>query len=442
MSVQAFPQTATTSSEARAVQPALLVPEPSALLEALRVLGPRVERAALLSARRAVFTFCERLRHGSLTLTDAEGTAAFGCTAVDLPVVRIRVHDLRFYAYAMLWGARGGGEAFALGLWDSDDPVGVVRLFARNVEALESFDQRLPRPWRMMIDRLRTQRAGVSKATTRRDVQAHYDLSNDFYALWLDETRSYSCALFERQDATLEEASLAKIDRILGKLELQPGDRLLEIGTGWGALALRAASQYGCHVVTTTLSDAQRSFTMQKAMALGLSDRVHVLGADYRELQGQYDKLVSVEMIEAVGPHGLGPYFRKATSLLKPGGRMALQAITLCERRYEAARRQEDYIKRYIFPGSCLPSLSALARASAEADLEADGSEDLSAHYPRTLASWRERFMNALPEIEALGLPQVFLRSWEWYLAYCEGGFREGHLGTHQLVYRRPLGAS
>lgn len=420
--------------------PALLVPAPSALLEVFRALGPAVERATLLLARRQIFKACEGLRHGGLTLTDSEGTAAFGCRAVDLPVVSLRVHDLRFYAYALLWGARGAGEAFALGLWDTEDPVGVVRLFARNVEALESLDQRRARPWRVM-ERIRTQLAGLSKAATLRDVRAHYDLGNDFYAHWLDETRSYSCALFEREDATLEEASLSKIDRILGKLQLRPSDRLLEIGTGWGALALRAASSYGCHVVTTTLSQAQRSFTLQQAARLGLSDRVHVLSADYRELQGRYDKLVSVEMIEAVGPHGLTPFFRKAASLLEPGGQLALQAITLCERRYEAARFQEDYIKRYIFPGSCMPSLSALARASAEAGLVCDGSEELSAHYSRTLACWRERFRNALPQIEALGHPRIFLRSWEWYLALCEGGFREGHLGTFQLTYRLPPGA-
>ncbi|MET0378422.1 MAG: cyclopropane-fatty-acyl-phospholipid synthase family protein, partial [Spongiibacteraceae bacterium] len=270
-------------------------------------------------------------------------------------------------------------------------------------------------------------------------IAAHYDLGNDFYELFLDPSMMYSAAIFPHADSSLEQASLYKIDRICKKLQLQPQDHLLEIGTGWGGLALHAARQYGCRVTTTTISRQQFDYANQLINAAGLSDRVTVLLQDYRDLTGQYDKLVSVEMIEAVGHRYYRDYFSRCGTLLKADGLMLIQAITIADQRYERARRSVDFIQRHIFPGGALPSLAVIAHTIARhSDLTISGIEEITQHYARTLQAWSQRFLAQLERVRALGYDERFIRMWQFYLCYCEGGFMERSIGTHQILFAKP----
>jgi cyclopropane-fatty-acyl-phospholipid synthase len=273
----------------------------------------------------------------------------------------------------------------------------------------------------------------------RRRIEAHYDLGNELFALFLDRTMMYSCAVFERPEATLEEASLAKLERICEKLELGPEDHLLEIGTGWGGLAVHAAAEYGCRVTTTTISREQHAYACERVREQGLEDRVTVLLEDYRELTGSYDKLVSVEMIEAVGWQDFPTYFRRCSELLKDDGAMLLQAITIEDRAYEVEKAGRSFINTYIFPGGCLPSMEVISRSLARmTDLREVDLEDITAHYATTLEHWRERFTAAGSALSELGYDERFRRLWELYLSYCEGGFRERRIQDVQLLLAKP----
>jgi cyclopropane-fatty-acyl-phospholipid synthase len=272
------------------------------------------------------------------------------------------------------------------------------------------------------------------------NIAAHYDLGNDFYALFLDRTMTYSSGLFESPDATLEEASLAKYDRICRKLTLSSRDHVLEIGTGWGGFALHAATNYGCRVTTTTISRAQQDFARERIRGAGLEGRVDVLLQDYRNLTGKYDKLVSIEMIEAVGHHYLNAFFNACSGLLKDDGEMLLQAITIRDQVFDRHKRSVDFIKRYIFPGSCIPSVAAISLAVARVtDLRLFHLEDITPHYARTLQAWRRKFFDNLEEVRKLGYPETFIRMWEYYLSYCEAGFAERYLGDAQMLFTKPL---
>jgi cyclopropane-fatty-acyl-phospholipid synthase len=274
---------------------------------------------------------------------------------------------------------------------------------------------------------------------SRRNIEAHYDLGNELFKLFLDETMMYSCGIFKDSNTTLKQASEAKLERICQKLELKPGDHVLEIGTGWGGFALYAAQHYGCRVTTTTISKEQHDFATQRIVEAGLEDKVTLLFDDYRKLQGQYDKLVSIEMIEAIGYQYFDTYFRKCTELLKPDGMMLLQSITIADQRYHAAKRSIDYIQRYIFPGGCLPSVAALGDAVARTtDMRIFHLEDIGPHYATTLRLWRERFFNNIERVKQLGYPEQFIRMWHYYLCYCEGGFRQQAIGTVQLLLTKP----
>ena len=270
---------------------------------------------------------------------------------------------------------------------------------------------------------------------SRRNIGAHYDVGNDFFALFLDPTMMYSSAVFERPDMTLEQASIAKLDRICSKLALQPGDRVLEIGTGWGGFALHAASRYGCHVTTTTISREQHAMARERIEAAGLGERVTLLADDYRDLRGSYDKLVSIEMIEAMGHQYLRHLFPALQRPAEAGRTMLLQAITIADQQYEAARDSVDFIKRHIFPGCCIPSIAALSASVARAsELRIVGLEDIGPHYATTLAYWRANLLHNADRARALGHPDAFLRMWEFYFSYCEGGFAERALGDVQMV--------
>jgi len=274
-----------------------------------------------------------------------------------------------------------------------------------------------------------------TKVGSRANITAHYDLGNDFYQLFLDDTMTYSCGIFETDAATLEEASIAKYDRICRKLKLGPSDHVLEIGTGWGGFAIHAARHYGCRVTTTTISPSQYEWAESRVAEAGLDERITLLLADYRDLDGTYDKLVSIEMVEAVGHQFLETFFRCCSRHLKPDGMMVLQAITIADSVYDRHKRSVDFIKRYIFPGSCIPSLTAMCQAMAQStDLRVVHLEDLAPHYARTLREWRRRFFDNLEQVREMGYSNTFVRMWEYYFCYCEGGFEERYLGDGQQL--------
>ena len=361
------------------------------------------------------------------------------------PKAELHVHDQRFWSALALRGSVGAGEAYARGWWSSPAPVEVIRLMVRNIDTLDTLESgfaRLSKPFLAAFHRLRDNTARGS----RDNIAAHYDLSNEFFELFLDPTMTYSCGVFESETATLEDASRAKIERLCQKLELSATDRLIEIGTGWGGFAIHAAKHYGCHV-TTTISKRQFAFAAERIAAEGLGDRITLLQEDYRDLPAlceregwaPFDKLVSVEMIEAVGHRYFDAFFRTCGQLLKPDGRMALQAITIADQRYEAAKNSVDFIQRYIFPGSCIPSVTALTSAATRAsDLRLVALEDIGAHYVPTLMAWRKNLRANWDAAKGLGLDETFLRLFEFYFLYCEGGFAERHISGAHLILDRP----
>jgi cyclopropane-fatty-acyl-phospholipid synthase len=383
-------------------------------------------------ARRGTVARLAQLKHGHLIVREGGRICSAGDPAAT--PVAIHVHDARFHESIGLGGSVGAGEAYAAGWWSTDDLTGIVRLMLQNrgaLDRLESGVATLGGAVRRMLHALNAN----TRRGARRNIRAHYDLGNDFFALFLDETLTYSCALFDRPDATLAEASVAKYDRIAQLLDLQPSDHLLEIGTGWGGFAMHAASHYGCRVTTTTISPAQLSVAQERVRNAGLDGRVTLLPMDYRDLRGTYDKLASIEMIEAIGHEQYEAFYRQCAQLLAPHGRAAIQAITIAEDRYESAKREVDFIKRYIFPGSCMPSRSALAAAAEGAGFTLLQADEIGLHYAETLRRWRGNLLANRDRVLALGYDDRFVRLWEFYLCYCEGGFLERAIGTAQLVY-------
>jgi cyclopropane-fatty-acyl-phospholipid synthase len=386
--------------------------------------------------RRLLLGRLTRLAHGRLALEEAwGGRREFGPD--DAPRATITVRDPQFYRAIVLGGHLGAVEAYLDGWWDTDDLTSLVQIMVRNHEVLDSLESgwaRLAQPVRRAWHAWRRN----SRRGSRRNIAAHYDLGNDFFSQFLDDTLTYSCGIFEGPDSTLRDASIAKYERICRKLELTPSDHVVEIGTGWGGFALYAAGRYGCRVTTTTISRAQHALATERVAAAGLSDRVTILQRDYRDLTGTFDKLVSIEMIEAVGHRFYGRFFRKCAELLRPGGRMALQAITIDPRFYDRARREVDFIKRYIFPGANIPSLPVLRRAAeVRARLSLLHLEDITPHYAETLKRWRQNFIARWDQLRALGFSEEFRRLWQFYFCYCEGGFRERFLGDVQMVFAR-----
>ncbi len=389
--------------------------------------------------RRLVLGQLRALEHGELLIREGNREHHFGRPD---PAAGLRatlaVNNPRFWGDLAFGGSIGAGEAFMQDCWECDDLVALVRIMVRNRDLLESMDRGpaiLSRPLRRLFHWVnRNTRRGA-----KRNIAAHYDLGNDFFALWLDPSMMYSCAIFEPEQASLAEAQQVRLDRVCRSLDLQPEDHLVEIGTGWGGLALHAAANYGCRVTTTTISAQQYEFASRRVEQAGLSDRVTVLAEDYRDLTGEYDKLVSLEMIEAIGFAQYETYFEKCATLLRPGGRMLIQAITIEDDRFEQYRRGVDFIQRYIFPGSCLPSERVMRATIARAtDLQVTAVHDIGLHYATTLNRWRQNFHHALPEIRALGYSEEFIRMWEFYLCYCEGGFLERSISDVHLVAERP----
>jgi cyclopropane-fatty-acyl-phospholipid synthase len=388
-------------------------------------------------ARRAVHSRLDAIRDGALTLVDAWGTSTHGDPSSG-PSATLLVGDPRFYRMLALRGPLGGAEAYMDGAWRCDDLSALVRLMARNRAALEGLEAgagRWARPGLALFHALRRN----TRRGSRRNIAAHYDLGNEFFALFLDPTLTYSSGFFERADASMEEASIAKYERACRRLRLRPGHHVLEIGTGWGGFALHAAARHGCRVTTTTISRRQLELARRRVAEAGLSERVEVLFQDYRDLRGRYDRLVSIEMIEAVGHAHLEDFLRVCGERLADDGAMFLQAITVPDQDYEAHKRNVDFIKRYIFPGGELVSVGALVRAATRAsDLRLAHLEDIGPHYAETLRRWRQRMFENLDEMRRLGLDERFLRMWEFYLCYCEGGFEERQIGVVQAVLEKP----
>ncbi|MGI8803976.1 MAG: class I SAM-dependent methyltransferase [Solirubrobacteraceae bacterium] len=388
-------------------------------------------------ARGLVLTLLRRTRHGSLTLVEGDSTLRFGDREPGAPMVTVEIHSPAFYP-ALLRGSIGLSDAYMEGMFECADLPELARLAALNMPQLDAWRRAL-RPF------VALPQAGLrwlernTPARSRKQISAHYDLGNDLFGLMLDETMMYSCAVFESDEATLHEAQVAKLDRICQKLDLGPDDHVLEIGTGWGGFAIHAAGRYGCRVTTTTISKEQLALARRRVAAAGLEDRITLLLEDYRDLKGNYDKLVSIEMIEAVGWQYFDTFFERCGALLAPDGAMLLQAITIDHRAYEVEKATKSFANTHIFPGGCLPSLEVISRSVARAsDLRTIHLDDMTAHYVKTLRCWRENFLTQLDRVRALGYDGRFQRLWELYLAYCEGGFDSRRIGTVQLLLAKP----
>jgi len=390
-------------------------------------------------ARKRIFEKLQRVEHGCIRLKEAGVEAVFGNLNAEISeAVYIEVLDPRFWTELAFSGNTGGSEAYIQGYWRCDKLTTLIRLLLRNREILNSFESSAL-PWAKLLDKLNHFSKRNTESGSAANIAAHYDLGNDFFELFLDQKLMYSSAFYPSADTDLEQAATAKLERICQKLELNSNDHLLEIGTGWGGFAIYAASHYGCKVTTTTISQEQYNFAKQRVIDAGLEDKITLLLEDYRKLEGEYDKIVSIEMIEAVGHQFLDTYIKQCSDLLKQDGVLFLQAITIRDQEYEKAAKRVDFIKKYVFPGGFLPSISAITSAMTRvSDLKVVHLEDIGAHYAKTLADWRSRFNANLSSVSAQGFPDSFIRMWEFYLCYCEGSFREAYIGTVQVLANKP----
>lgn len=390
-------------------------------------------------ARDLLFRVIGNIQVGTLTIHDGEEVFRFGDdNRPEAPHADIIVHDPRAYRRVLTGGTIASGESYLDGDWSSRDLTDVTRLFSANMATMMAMKSN-QHWWTKLALKLAHLGNRNTVDGSRKNISAHYDLGNDFFALFLDPTMMYSSAVFPKDDAELETASLYKLDLICQSLELTSDDHLIEIGTGWGGMAIYAAEQYGCRVTTTTISQEQYDHTRQEVANRGLSDRITVLCEDYRKLEGQFDKLVSIEMIEAVGHEFYDSYFSCVSNLLKPSGKAVIQAITIPDQRYEFARDSVDFIKRYIFPGGCLPSLQVIGEHLAEhTDMQMLGLRDITIDYAKTLEAWHHVFLEQLDKVRDMGFDDRFIRMWRFYLSYCEGGFRERIINTFQITMAKP----
>jgi cyclopropane-fatty-acyl-phospholipid synthase len=385
-------------------------------------------------ARGIALGVLARLRSGQLTVVEGERRLVLGHGS---PQATVQVRSPRLWP-SLLHGSRGMAEAYAQGFWESPDLTAVVRVAARNARSLDEWRRWLA-PARVPLQAARGLRARNTHARSRRGIAAHYDLGNELFALMLDETMMYSSAYFPRRGMTLAQASRAKLELVCSELDLRAGDHVLEIGTGWGGFAVHAARTRGCRVTSTTISREQYKHAREWVRAAGVADRVTVLFEDYRDLRKRYEKLVSIEMIEAVGYRDFGTFFARCSSLLTAHGRMLLQAITVDDRAYEVEKASRSFIRTHIFPGGCLPSLAVIARCVAQhTDMRTIEVRDLTPHYAETLRRWRVNFEAATARLEDLGYDERFRRLWRMYLAYCEAGFTERRIGVTQITLAKP----
>ena len=385
-------------------------------------------------ARRICLGLLARMPYGELTIAERGQTVTVGDGE---PRAMLRINTARAWT-ALLHGSRGLAEAYADGWWDADDPSAVIRVAARNAPVLDRWRRRAA-PFRVPVQALRGVRRPTSRARSRRDIAAHYDLGDDLFGLMLDETMMYSSAYFPSPGASLTAASRAKLELVCEKLSLGPRDHVLEIGTGWGGFALHAAATRGSRITTTTISPAQYEHTRRRVERAGLQELVTVVRQDYRDLRGRYDKLVSIEMVEAVGWRSFGTFFHRCSDLLRPDGVMLLQSIVIDDRAYEVEKASASFIRSHIFPGGSLPSVEAIARSLArDTDLRIADLHELTPHYAETLRRWRANAERAGYQLHRLGYDERFRRLWRLYLAYCEAGFDEGRIGVVQMLLGKP----
>ncbi|WP_129775808.1 SAM-dependent methyltransferase [Peristeroidobacter soli] len=391
------------------------------------------------TGRNALLGQLKHLKHGEIAVVEGGEVHRFGKPTPECSLsATVEVVHPQFWADAAFGGTTGAGEAYIHGHWRSDDLTALVRIMVLNREIMQTMEGGLAfltSPLRRIFHWMNRN----SKDGSRKNIAAHYDLGNDFFQLFLDDTMAYSCGIFEAPEATLKEASLAKFEAVCRKLQLKPSDHLVEIGTGWGGLAIYAAKKYGCRVTTTTISKEQYALAKERVAAEGLNDRIDLRLDDYRDLAGQYDKLVSIEMIEAVGHQFLDTYIAKCASLLKPNGAMLIQAITIQDQIYNDALKSVDFIQRFVFPGSFIPCVTAITDAvTRSTDMKVYHLEDIGPHYATTLRMWRENFFANIGKVRALGYPEEFIRLWDYYLCYCEGGFAERQLGDVHMLMVKP----
>ncbi|MEO0973548.1 MAG: cyclopropane-fatty-acyl-phospholipid synthase family protein [Pseudomonadota bacterium] len=407
-------------------------------LESARALSAAPARGGLIAGwcRTAIFRQLSALSRGCITIEEAGDRHVFGDPNADQQAL-VKVRDPGLWAAAAS-GSVGLGEAYMGGLVEVDDITQLIRICASNEELATTYDFR----WAGLLEPARRLLYWLDRNTrtgSRRNIARHYDLGNALFQHFLDPTMMYSCGIFATPESSMHEASIAKLDLICRKADLRPGVHVLEIGTGWGGFAIHAAKHYGCRVTTTTISQEQYQYAREQIRAAGLEDRIEVLLSDYRDLEGQYDRVVSIEMVEAVGHQYLGKFFEVCAARLKSDGVMVLQSITIRDREYDRARRTVDFIKRYIFPGSFLPSIEELSRRARQAsDLTIFHIEDIGLHYARTLQLWRERFEENAQAIRALGYDERFMRMWRFYLCYCEAGFLERRISDVHVILHKP----
>ena len=390
-------------------------------------------------ARSFMLKVLAKLQIGSLTLKEQNETLTFGSSADPLaPHAEVHVHDNDLYRRILTGGSIAAGETFIEGLWSSPDLTAVTRAFSANMAMLEAMSDKQNLLARAALKVSHWARRNTT-TRSRENISAHYDLGNDFFSLFLDPSMMYSSAVYPTPDSDLATAAQHKLRLICEDLELTAEDHLVEIGTGWGGMAIFAAKHYGCRVTTTTISREQFDYTVAAVADKGLQDRITVLFDDYRDLQGRFDKLVSIEMIEAVGHQFYDTYFATVSRLLKPHGKAVIQAITMTEQRYEQARDSVDFIKRYIFPGGCLPSLTVISDSlSRVTDMQMSHLRDITRDYADTLSAWHDGFLGKLDTVRQMGFDDRFIRMWRYYLSYCEGGFRERIIGTYQITMTKP----
>ena len=390
-------------------------------------------------ARSFMLKVLAKLQIGSLTLKEQNETLTFGSSAdPSAPHAEVHVHDNDLYRRILTGGSIAAGETFIEGLWSSPDLTAVTRAFSANMAMLEAMSDKQNLLARVALKVSHWARRNTT-SRSRENISAHYDLGNDFFSLFLDPSMMYSSAVYPTPDSDLATAAQHKLRLICEDLELTAEDHLVEIGTGWGGMAIFAAEHYGCRVTTTTISREQFDYTVAAVADKGLQDRITVLFDDYRDLQGRFDKLVSIEMIEAVGHQFYDTYFATVSRLLKPHGKAVIQAITMTEQRYEQARDSVDFIKRYIFPGGCLPSLNVISDSlSRVTDMQMSHLRDITRDYADTLSAWHDGFLGKLDTVRQMGFDDRFIRMWRYYLSYCEGGFRERIIGTYQITMTKP----
>ena len=390
-------------------------------------------------ARGLAYSRLKKITQGCIRIHEQEQTYCFGepIEQADL-VVDVHIHHADFFTELVFGGSIGAGEAYMNGYWSTPNLTGVMQVLARNLSVLNSLDSQQSLLARFALKAFHWANTNNRKGS-RKNIAAHYDLGNDFFRLFLDKTMMYSAAIYPQPSADLAEAAEYKLRCVCEKLQLKPEDHLLEIGAGWGGMAIYAAQHYGCKVTTTTISKEQFEMAQARVAAAGLSDKVSVLFEDYRDLKGRFSKLVSIEMIEAVGHENYGQYFECCAELLAPNGLMLLQAITINDQRYDQAKQSVDFIQRYIFPGGSLPSVTVMSEwVKRKTDMNIIHLEDIGEHYAQTLKHWRNGFLAQIEQVRAQGFDERFIRMWEFYLCYCEGGFRERSISTVQLLLAKP----